>query len=152
MPKVDYADLYFQYSRSESWSSRKASSIGQLQHRPGRGRARGERGETAFAYSDDISLNRAPAAAEATRAIARSARAAGVQVVKRGRRASFTAHDPAPRDQDKVVLERLENMRSLDTRVTQVMAWLPGNTKSCCCALRRPARAPTWAARALACR
>ena len=41
---VDYADLYFQYSRSESWSLEEGPRQGRrLQHRSGRGSARGER-------------------------------------------------------------------------------------------------------------
>ncbi len=42
--RVDYADLYFQSTRSKAWSleepGRRRRQIGQLQHRPGCRRAR----------------------------------------------------------------------------------------------------------------
>jgi TldD protein len=130
--KVDYADLYFQYSRSESWSLEEGIvKTGSFNIDQGVG-VRAVSGEkTAFAYSDDISLPALISAAEATRAIARAGASAGVQVVKRGPgRQLYAPRDPLPslQDQDKVaLLERLEQYaRSLHTRVTQVMAWLAG--------------------------
>jgi len=55
--RLDYATWYFQYSRSEGWSLEEGIvKVWQLQHRPGRGRARDRREKTAFAYSDEISL------------------------------------------------------------------------------------------------
>ena len=130
--KVDYADLYFQYSRSESWSLEEGIvKTGSFNIDQGVG-VRAVSGEkTAFAYSDDISLTALISAAEATRAIARAGASVGVQVVKRGPgRQLYAPRDPLPslQDQDKVaLLERLEQYaRSLDTRVTQVMAWLAG--------------------------
>src|SRR5687767_12552101 len=130
--KVDYADLYFQYSRSESWSLEEGIvKTGSFNIDQGVG-VRAVSGEkTAFAYSDDISLPALISAAEATRAIARAGASGGVQVVKRGPgRQLYAQRDPLPslQDQDKVaLLERLEKYaRSLDNRVTQVMAWLAG--------------------------
>jgi TldD protein len=128
--KVDYADLYFQYSRSESWSLEEGivkSGSFNIDQGVGVRAVSGEK--TAFAYSDDISLPALTSAAEATRAIARAGQAGGVQVVKRGgARTLYDAKDPLAslKDQDKVsLLERLERYaRSLDNRVTQVMAWL----------------------------
>jgi TldD protein len=130
--RVDYADLYFQYSRSESWSLEEGivkSGSFNIDQGVGVRAVSGEK--TAFAYSDDISLNALIAAAEATRAIARAGQSAGVQVVKRGTgRDLYSRTDPLPslKDQEKVaLLERVERYaRSLDNRVTQVMASLGG--------------------------
>ena len=68
---VDYADLYFQYSRSEGWSLEEGQvKSGSFNIDQGVG-VRAISGEkTAFAYSDDISLDALGAAADATRAIA----------------------------------------------------------------------------------
>src|SRR5690606_23061329 len=70
--RVDYADLYFQYTRSESWSLEEgivktgSFSIGQ-----GVG-VRAVSGEkTAFAYSDSLSPQSLLASARAVRGIAR---------------------------------------------------------------------------------
>ena len=128
--KVDYADLYFQYSRSESWSLEEGivkSGSFNIDQGVGVRAVSGEK--TAFAYSDDISLTALRSAAEATRAIARRGQSGGVQVVKRGSgRQLYAARDPLAslKDQEKVaLLERLERYaRALDSRVTQVMAWL----------------------------
>ncbi|HYC45077.1 MAG TPA: metalloprotease TldD [Burkholderiales bacterium] len=130
--KVDYADLYFQYSRNESWSLEEGivkSGSFNIDQGVGVRAVSGEK--TAFAYSDDISLNALKSAAEATRAIARSGSSGGVQVVKRGpARQLYAARDPVASLDDKskvALLERLERYaRSLDNRVTQVMAWLAG--------------------------
>ncbi len=120
------------YSRNESWSLEEGivkSGSFNIDQGVGVRAVSGEK--TAFAYSDDISLNALLSAAEATRAIARAGQSAGVQVVKRGTgRDLYSRTDPLPslKDQEKVaLLERLERYaRSLDSRVTQVMAWLAG--------------------------
>ena len=69
--QVDYADLYFQYTRSEGWSLEEGMvKSGSFSIEQGVG-VRAVSGEkTAFAYSDDISLPALEAAASATRAIA----------------------------------------------------------------------------------
>ncbi len=57
--KVDYADLYFQYSRSEGWSLEEGivkSGSFNIDQGVGVRAVAGEK--TAFAYSDDISLPR----------------------------------------------------------------------------------------------
>src|SRR5687767_9987913 len=101
--KVDYADLYFQYSRNESWSLEEGIvKTGSFNIDQGVG-VRAVTGEkTAFAYSDDISLNALISAAEATRAIARRGASGGVQVVKRGTaRQLYAARDPLASLDDK---------------------------------------------------
>src|SRR5512139_3328601 len=69
--RVDYADLYFQYSRAESWSLEEGivkSGSFSIDQGVGVRAVSGEK--TAFAYSDDISLNALEDAVQATRAIA----------------------------------------------------------------------------------
>ena len=131
--KVDYADLYFQYSRSESWSLEEGivkSGSFNIDQGVGVRAVSGEK--TAFAYSDDISLTALQSAAEATRAIARAGPGGQCAGGEARPRASIctsrTIRCRAWRTSDKVaLLERVERYaRSLDTRVTQVMAWLAG--------------------------
>ena len=129
---VDYADLYFQYSRAEGWSLEEGivkSGSFAIDQGVGVRAVSGEK--TAFAYSDDISLDALRSAAQATRAIARQGGDGAVRVVTRGPgRSLYSAADPllSLNDADKVVLlERLERYaRAIDPRVTQVMAHLGG--------------------------
>jgi TldD protein len=129
---VDYADLYFQYSRSESWSLEEGivkSGSFNIDQGVGVRAVSGEK--TAFAYSDDITFNALQSAAQATRAIGRQGGAGSTAIARRGElRALYAPQDPlaclgAP---DKVaLLERLERIaRAIDPRVTQVMAALAG--------------------------
>ena len=70
---ADYADLYFQYSRSEGWSleeGRVKSGSFNIDQGVGVRVVSGEK--TAFAYSDDISREALSSAAAATRSIARA--------------------------------------------------------------------------------
>jgi TldD protein len=130
--KVDYADLYFQYSRSEGWSLEEGivkSGSFNIDQGVGVRAVAGEK--TAFAYSDDISLTALTAAAQATRAIARQGADHQTQVSRRSDgRSLYLPHDPLASlaDEAKVaMLEKIERYaRSLDTRVTQVMASLGG--------------------------
>ncbi len=130
--KVDYADLYFQYSRFEGWSLEEGivkSGSFNIEQGVGVRAISGEK--TAFAYSDEISFNALQDAARATRAIA----AAGqIRRIKSNQKSLpvplYRAIDPtASLDAaDKVaLLEKLERKcRALDPRVTQVMASLGG--------------------------
>ncbi|RPI40560.1 MAG: metalloprotease TldD [Betaproteobacteria bacterium] len=129
---VDYADLYFQYTRSEGWSLEEGivkSGSFAIDQGVGVRAVSGEK--TAFAYSDDISLEALRAAALTTRAIAQHGGEAAVRVATRGRgRNLYEPKDPLASlaDAEKVaLLERLERYaRSLDPRVSQVMAHLAG--------------------------
>ena len=130
--QVDYADLYFQYSRSESWSLEEGIvKSGSFSIDQGLG-VRAVSGEkTAFAYSDDISFDALAAAAQATRAIGRQGGSNSTQIAHRNSgRGLYLPHDPLASldDPEKVqLLERLEKYaRSLDPRVTQVMAGMAG--------------------------
>src|SRR6266850_4622129 len=83
--RLDYADLYFQYSRSEGWSLEEGivkSGSFNIDQGVGVRAIAGEK--TAFAYSDDISLTALTAAAQATRAIARQGAVGATQVATRG--------------------------------------------------------------------
>jgi len=130
--RVDYADLYFQYKRSESWSLEEGivkSGSFNIDQGVGVRAVSGEK--TAFAYSDDISLTALDAAAQATRAIARQGQAGRKRVARRASGHNlYTPQDPIAslQDQAKVaLLERIERRaRALDPRVSQVMAYLAG--------------------------
>ena len=130
--KVDYADLYFQYSRSEGWSLEEGivkSGSFNIEQGVGVRAVCGEK--TAFAYSDEISFGALQDAARVTRAIAAAGQARRVKSASRAVPAPLygaidpIASLPAP---DKVqLLERLERKcRALDPRVSQVMASLGG--------------------------
>src|SRR4249920_1486594 len=82
--RLDYADLYFQYTRSESWSLEEGivkSGSFSIEQGVGVRAISGEK--TAFAYSDEISYDALQDAARATRAIAAAGQA---RVVKAGSR------------------------------------------------------------------
>jgi TldD protein len=130
--QADYADLYFQYSRSEGWSleeGRVKSGSFNIDQGVGVRVVSGEK--TAFAYSDDISLESLNNAVEATRSIARAGGSgqAGNVAVRAGH-ALYQPLDPVSgfSDAEKVrILERIEKMaRAQDPRVKEVMARLSG--------------------------
>ena len=130
--RVDYADLYFQYSRSEGWSLEEGivkSGSFNIEQGVGVRAVSGEK--TAFAYSDEISFSALQDAAKATRAIAAAGQA---RVVKAGSRQLpvqlYAAIDPIASlasEQKVALLEKLERKcRARDPRITQVMASLGG--------------------------
>ena len=130
--KVDYADLYFQYSRSESWGLEEGQvKSGNFNIDQGVG-VRAVSGEkTAFAYSDDIHLPALQQAAQATRAIAASGNEQSGQPIQRiSAPQLYVPQDPIASlsAEAKVrLLERLEKFaRKADPRVTQVMASIAG--------------------------
>jgi len=130
--KVDYADLYFQYSRFEGWSLEEGivkSGSFNIEQGVGVRAISGER--TAFAYSDEISFNALQDAARATRAIAAAGQARRIKSNQKSLPVPlYRAIDPTASldSADKVaLLEKLERKcRALDPRVTQVMASLGG--------------------------
>ena len=130
--KVDYADLYFQYSRAESWSLEEGIvKSGSFNIDQGVGVRAVSGDKTAFAYSDDITLDALQQAAVATRAIGRQGGNQTASIMRRSKaHALYLPQDPIAslRADDKVsLLERLERIaRALDPRVTQVMANLAG--------------------------
>ncbi len=148
--RIDYSDLYFQYTRSEAWSLEEGivkSASFNIEQGVGVRAISGEK--TAFAYSDDISYGALEDAARATRAIAAAGQAKRVAVrgpaASAGRRAPsasrwgrrhslavplYDSLDPIASlsSETKVaLLEKLERMcRARDPRVVQVMASLAG--------------------------
>ena len=129
--KVDYADLYFQYTRSEGWSLEEGIvKTGSFSITQGVG-VRAVAGEkTAFAYSDALSPEALLSSARAVRSIARQG--AGKAKIHDGKiatgRGLYQPIDPlqtlsAP---EKVaLLERVEKMAcARDPHVKQVMASL----------------------------
>ena len=130
--RIDYADLYFQYARSEAWSLEEGIvKSGSFNIESGVG-VRAISGEkTAFAYSDEISLPALKSAAQATRAIAAQGADKRLPMLSgRAVPALYGAADPLASlpDTEKVkLLERLEGFaRAEDSRVVEVMAHIAG--------------------------
>lgn len=131
--RIDDADLYFQYTRSEGWSLEegivKSGSFG-IDQGVGVRAVAGEK--TAFAYSDDISEASLLDAARTVRSIAAAGANRRVRVGPKGRiagsRSLYAAMDPiATLDSTRKValLEQVERMaRARDPRIVQVMAGL----------------------------
>ena len=133
--RIDDADLYFQYTRSEGWSLEegivKSGSFG-IDQGVGVRAVAGEK--TAFAYSDDISEAALMDAASTVRTIAAAGQSRRVKV---GRATSIARSRTlyAPMDpiatldsaQKVALLERVEKLaRAKDPRIVQVMAGLAG--------------------------
>ena len=130
--RIDYADLYFQYVRSEGWSLEEGivkSGSFNIEQGVGVRAISGEK--TAFAYSDDISMTALRDAAIATSAIGRQGDAKSVKSGKGAARRLYGTSDPLESmgAQSKVnLLERIEKLaRGIDPRVAQVMASLGGS-------------------------
>ena len=132
--KVDYADLYFQYTRNEAWSLEEGIvKSGSFSIDQGVGVRAVSGDKTAFAYSDDISLPALSQAAAATRTIGRSGSGrvkVASELASQTGRNLYTPNDPldSMAAAEKVaLLERVERMaRAKDPRVVQVMAGLAG--------------------------
>ena len=131
--RIDYADLYFQYARSEGWSLEEGivkSASFNIEQGVGVRAVSGDK--TAFAYSDEISFDALTDAAKATRAIASAGQIQKTRVstARKLPVPLYHAVDPIaslPSDAKVRLLEKLEKMcRALDPRVTQVMAGLAG--------------------------
>jgi TldD protein len=128
---VDYGDLYFQYSRHESWSLEEGkvkSGSHSIEQGVGVRAVAGEK--TGFAYSDEIMLPALLEAAGAARAIVQQGASARVPTAFRGEagRQLYRPLDPLaslPDDAKVKLLERVEQAaRAQDPRVKQVMASL----------------------------
>ena len=130
--QVDYADLYFQYSRTESWGLEEGQvKSGGFAIDQGVG-VRAVSGEkTAFAYSDEINLPALQEAAKATKAIASLGNEqTASNIITPTPKSLYVPNDPIASlsAEAKVkLLERLEQFaKKIDTRVTQVMASIAG--------------------------
>lgn len=132
--RVDYADLYFQYTRSEGWSLEEGIvKSGSFHIDQGVGVRAVVGDKTAFAYSDELSPQALTQAAAATRSIAAAGQQGRLKVDAFRHatpRTLYGAFDPlASLDSTAKVnlLERIERMaRAKDPRVIQVMASLAG--------------------------
>jgi TldD protein len=130
--KVDDADLYFQYTRSEGWSLEEGIvKTGSFSIDQGVG-VRAVSGEkTAFAYSDDISWASLLDAAQTVRSISASSGNKSIKTAPKkiaSARSLYGGIDPIATlsSTDKVaLLEKVEKLaRAKDPRVVQVMAGL----------------------------
>ena len=130
--KVDDADLYFQYTRSEGWSLEEGIvKTGSFSIDQGVG-VRAVSGEkTAFAYSDDISEASLLDAARTVRSISSAGRSARTKTPTRkiaGSRSLYNGVDPISTLDSTAKVEllgRVEKLaRARDPRVSQVMAGL----------------------------
>ncbi len=130
--RADYADLYFQYTRSEGWSLDEGIvKTGSFSIEQGVG-VRALSGEkTAFAYSDSLSLDALLSSARVVRSIAAQG-AQGTQKILTPyglqRPSLYQGTDPISSldaSAKVALLTRLDTMaRAADTRVIQVMASL----------------------------
>ena len=130
--KVDEADLYFQYTRSEGWSLEEGIvKTGSFSIDQGVG-VRAVSGEkTAFAYSDDISNASLLDAARTVRSISSAATGAGTRLGSKkiaGTRSLYPDLDPISTLDSTTKVELLGKVEKLarakDPRVAQVMAGL----------------------------
>jgi TldD protein len=128
--RADFADLYFQYTRSESFSLEEGIvKSGSFDIEQGVGVRAVAGDKTAFAYSDDISPDSLIEAAQAARAIARQGSGrtrVAARMAPRPQAALYGTADPvASLDAGAKIrmLERIEHhARARDPRVKQVMA------------------------------
>ena len=130
--KVDDADLYFQYTRSEGWSLEEGIvKTGSFSIDQGVG-VRAVSGEkTAFAYSDDISEASLLDAARTVRTISSTSRSGRAKVATRkvaAGRSLYNGIDPIGTLDSTAKVKLLEKAEQLarkkDPRVKQVMAGL----------------------------
>ena len=127
---IDYADLYFQVSRHESWSLEDSiirEGSFSLDQGVGVRALSGEK--TGFAYSDELMLPALEHAARAARAISRQGQHKSLAVLRRGDvRLKYPVEDPTTSITDvekTALLTRLdEATRALDSRVEQVIIGL----------------------------
>jgi len=124
---VDYADLYFQVSRQESWTVEDGIiREGSFSHDQGVG-VRAVSGEkTGFAYSDELMLPALQHAAAAARAIARAGQSKALQTWRRNEMAPlYPLVDPTTSisdEQKTAMLAEVEQAtRELDKRIEQVI-------------------------------
>ncbi len=126
-PGVDFADLYFQHSRQESWVMEDGivkSGTHAIEQGVGVRAISGEK--TGFAYSDELRLPALMEAAGAARAIARSGdRVHGAGLALRQTRALYPAIDPIESLSSEAKVRALRELdaylRARDATVVQVM-------------------------------
>lgn len=132
--QVDYADLYFQFTKNESWSLEEGIvKTGSFAIDQGVGVRAVAGDKTAFSYSDDISAAALEDAARATRTIGRQGegKVKLASVIKPVRNHSlYIPNDPLQTisaSEKVALLEKVEKLaRAADPRIVQVMAGLAG--------------------------
>jgi TldD protein len=130
---VDAADLYFQVSRSESWTVEdRILKEGSFSHDQGVGVRAVCGDKTGFAYSEELILPALENAAKAARAISRQGQSKAVQVASAGvTPLLYPSTDPTSSisDEEKTALvSRVEEeTRKLDHRIEQVIVSLSSN-------------------------
>ncbi|MGD9600312.1 MAG: metalloprotease TldD [Gammaproteobacteria bacterium] len=130
--RVDLADLYFEYTRGESWSLEDGlvkDGSHALEQGVGVRAVAGE--QTGFAYSDDLSLTALLEAAETARAISRHGGPRDIRIASSAPvPLRYPDADPIaslPADAKIRLLRALDaRVRAADPRVRQVMASLVG--------------------------
>ncbi|MDH3548653.1 MAG: metalloprotease TldD, partial [Gammaproteobacteria bacterium] len=137
---VDYADLYFQVSRQESWTLEDGIiREGSFSLDQGVG-VRANSGEkTGFAYSDELVLPALQSAAGAARAIAKQGQEKSVQAWRRKSPAVlYPDSDPTTSIDDAqktgLLLELDAAVRGLDSRVEQVIISMASSQDLILCA------------------
>lgn len=129
--QVDYADIYFEYSRHETWSLEEGqvkSGSHNIDQGVGIRAISGEK--TGFAYSDELVLPALEQAASTAKAIARSGKSGKLPVSWKGNTSHslYSPVDPITTLEDRAKVDLLERVeaeaRRQDARVSQVMAGL----------------------------
>lgn len=132
---VDAADVYFQWSRSESWmleDGRVKSGTHSITQGVGMRAISGEK--TGFSYTDELTAPAIRQAAAAARAIARSGGEGRVEIQPlSGERTLYPSSDPLETLSEAQRIALLESIdaeaRRQDPRVTQVIVSLVANHK-----------------------
>ena len=131
-PGIDFGDLYFQHSRSESWAMEDSivkTGTHSIEQGVGIRAISGEK--TGFAYSDDIEGEALLLAARSARAIARDGRAHQPHALSPiHKHALYPAIDPIDTLDNQLKVEALRRvdllLRAADPRVQQVSVGLSG--------------------------
>ena len=127
---IDYADLYFQYSKNEFWSLEDGQvKNGSYSIDQGVGIRSVSDEKTAFTYSDDISLSILNDSLKIISSIEKQGQSASMPTPKKpSRKKIYTYNDPIARldSQKKIdLLEKIESIaKSIDKRVIKVSASL----------------------------
>ena len=130
--KVDYADVYFQFTRSEGWSLEEGIvKSGSFSIDQGVGVRAVVGDKTAFSYSDAISKQALSSAAAATRTIARAGSGrvkVATSLAQNTGRVLYGVSDPIVQMSSSAKVELLNKVEKLararDPRIKQVMAGL----------------------------
>ena len=133
--RIDYADLYFQYSRDENWSLEEGIvKSGSFSISQGVGLRAVSGDKTGFAFSDDLTFPVLTRAAGSAREIARGSGSNQEVSIKRSSAAPPILYQPenpvsSMPDSEKVaLLERVEReARKQDPRIKQVIVNLAGS-------------------------